>query len=98
MSYLLVFLAGALLCNAIPHLVSGVQGRPFPSPFAKPPGVGNSPPLINMLWGFANLALALFLGKRLATDNLPHGLIAASVGFLLSGLFLAWHFGKERAR
>jgi hypothetical protein len=30
--------AGAFLTNAVPHFVSGVMGRPFQSPFAKPPG------------------------------------------------------------
>jgi len=32
------FFGGAALLNAVPHLVSGVMGRRFPSPFAKPPG------------------------------------------------------------
>ena len=31
---------GAFLANAVPHLVSGMMGRPFQSPFAKPPGEG----------------------------------------------------------
>ena len=98
MSYVLIFLAGALLGNAIPHLVSGLRGDPFPTPFAKPPGIGDSPPLVNFLWGVANLGLALALGKRLATDNVPHGLIAAAAGFLVIGVFAAWHFGKVRSQ
>ena len=32
------FFAGAFLANAVPHFVSGVMGRVFQSPFAKPPG------------------------------------------------------------
>jgi hypothetical protein len=32
------FFGGAFLSNAVPHFVSGVTGRPFQSPFAKPPG------------------------------------------------------------
>ena len=40
--YVSYFFAGALLTNAIPHFVSGVMGRPFQSPFAKPPGQGLS--------------------------------------------------------
>ena len=31
------FFGGAFLTNAVPHFVSGVMGRPFQSPFAKPP-------------------------------------------------------------
>ena len=34
------FFGGAFLANAIPHVVSGMMGRPFQSPFAKPPGQG----------------------------------------------------------
>ena len=40
LNYIALFFAGAFLCNAIPHLVAGLQGQPFPSPFAKPPGRG----------------------------------------------------------
>jgi hypothetical protein len=40
---------GFFLCNAIPHFVSGVTGRPFQSPFAKPPGEGLSSSIINVL-------------------------------------------------
>ena len=35
--YLLEFLSGALLTNAVPHFVWGLAGTPFQSPFAKPP-------------------------------------------------------------
>ena len=30
------FFGGAFLAYAVPHFVSGVMGRPFQSPFAKP--------------------------------------------------------------
>jgi hypothetical protein len=36
------FFGGCFLSDAIPHFVSGVMGRPFQSPFAKPPGQGLS--------------------------------------------------------
>ena len=29
---------GAFMANGVPHFVSGVTGRPFQSPFAKPSG------------------------------------------------------------
>lgn len=51
MKFVAFFLAGALLCNGIPHLSSGLTGSPFPTPFAKPRGVGASPPLVNFFWG-----------------------------------------------
>ncbi len=48
-TYIAYFFAGAFLVNAIPHFVSGVTGRPFPSPFASPPGKGLSSPVVNVL-------------------------------------------------
>ncbi len=49
------FFGGVFLANAVPHYVSGMMGRPFQSPFAKPPGKGLSSSTVNVLWGFANL-------------------------------------------
>ncbi len=90
-------LAGMLLTNAVPHLVQGLSGSPFQSPFAKPPGVGESSPLINFYWGFANLAGGIALLRAFApADNLGWGLFAA--GVLLIGTQLAWHFGKVRSK
>ena len=54
--YVLQFVSGLLLANGVPHFVQGVSGHRFQSPFASPPGVGESSPLVNVLWGFANLA------------------------------------------
>ena len=41
-TYVAYFFGGAFLVNAIPHSVSGVLGRAFPSPFSSPPGQGES--------------------------------------------------------
>jgi hypothetical protein len=93
---LLLVLAGALLCNAIPHLTSGLRGEPFPTPFAKPHGVGLSPPVTNMLWGtadlFAGIAILISHPARLALPDWA----ALAIGFLALGLFAARHFGKVR--
>ena len=51
------FFGGAFLTNAVPHFVSGIMGRPFQSPFAKPPGEGLSSSTVNVLWGFLNLVV-----------------------------------------
>ncbi|MGC9198477.1 MAG: hypothetical protein ACP5E5_05990 [Acidobacteriaceae bacterium] len=59
--YLVEFLSGALLANGVPHFVQGLSGVPFPTPFASPPGVGDSSPLGNALWGFGNLAAGAVL-------------------------------------
>jgi hypothetical protein len=78
--YLAYFWGGAFLTNAIPHLVSGVMGRPFQSPFAKPRGEGLSSSTVNVLWGFFNLAI----------DDA----IALGLGVLLFGLVTARLFGR----
>jgi hypothetical protein len=90
------FFGGAFLCNAVPHLVSGVMGRPFQSPFAKPPGQGLSSSTVNVMWGFFNLALAYGLICQVGDFNLRSVADAASLGlgFLLIGLMSARLFGR----
>ena len=58
-AYLAYFAAGALLVNGVPHFVNGISGKRFQSPFASPPGVGESPPLVNVLWGWPTSSAAL---------------------------------------
>ena len=97
MTIFMLLLAGLLLCNCIPHLASGLQGDVFPTPFATPRGIGNSPPLVNFLWGAANLGLGVFL----LTHWLPAGaagLSAVCVGFLAAGTFCSLHFARKAAR
>jgi hypothetical protein len=60
-SYVAYFFGGAFLVNAVPHFVSGVSGRSFPTPFASPPGKGVSSSLANVLWGTLNLVIGYFL-------------------------------------
>jgi hypothetical protein len=90
------FFAGAFLTNAIPHLVSGLMGRPFQSPFAKPPGEGLSSSTVNVLWGFFNIAVGygLMAGVgRFDPRSAPHA-VAAGLGSLLIGLVSARLFGR----
>jgi hypothetical protein len=49
--YVLEFVSGMLLTNGVRHFVQGVSGHRFQSPFGYPPGVGESSPLSNTLWG-----------------------------------------------
>jgi hypothetical protein len=99
MTVFMLVLAGLLLCNCIPHLASGLQGDAFPTPFATPRGIGNSPPLVNFLWGAANLGLgALILMRFLALDAAGSGLLAVFVGFLAAGIFTSLHFARKAAR
>lgn len=97
MHYLLMFIAGTFLCNTIPHLVSGLRGDLFPSPFASPPGKGNSPPVVNFAWGTTNLVIGggLVSHAQGSFADLP-GLGALLLGWIACGVMLAVHFGKVR--
>lgn len=93
------FLAGLLVCNAIPHLVSGVRGERFPTPFARPPGVGMSPPVVNVLWGWLNLFAGLAIMPHLILFSPVMPLfntlwVSFALGFLVAGVFLAIYFGR----
>ena len=97
MTYALLVLAGMLLCNCIPHLAAGLRGEAFPTPFASPPGKGLSPPVLNFVWGTANLLFGISLLPRLDEVDPRLGRLALLVGFLLLGLYLSRHFGQVRA-
>src|SRR5450756_323581 len=93
--YLSYFFGGAFLTNVIPHFVSGVMGRPFQSPFAKPPGKGLSSSTVNVLWGFFNLAVGYVLICRVGDFDLRSADSAAALGLgiLLMALWTARIFG-----
>lgn len=95
-----LFTAGLLLCNSVPHLCAGLQGRPFPTPFARPRGVGDSPPSVNFLWGAANLLIGLLLlVRRIDSIGLNANGAFLLAGVLVAGAYLSHHFGKVmRAR
>lgn len=93
---------GAFLANAVPHYVSGAMGRPFQSPFAKPPGQGLSSSTVNVLWGFVNLVFAYLLIARVggfdlrASDNAAAlGLGILSIGVMSARLFGRFHGGHS---
>src|SRR5271155_1553417 len=90
------FFGGAFLANAVPHAVSGVMGRPFQSPFAKPPGEGLSSSTVNVLWGFFNLGIGYLLASRIGDFDWRQtgDVVALGLGGLLIGLFSARHFGR----
>ncbi len=87
---------GAFLANAVPHFVSGMMGRPFQSPFAKPPGEGLSSSTVNVLWGFANFVIAYLLIARVGNFDLHAAdqVIAAGAGVLFIGVMTARLFGR----
>ncbi|MGI4879682.1 MAG: hypothetical protein ACRYG4_19575 [Janthinobacterium lividum] len=97
MTYVLLVFAGALLCNCIPHLAAGLRGEAFPTPFGSPPGKGLSSPVINFVWGTANLLIGISLLPRLADADPQLGRLALLVGFLAIGISTSLHFGRVRA-
>ncbi len=87
---------GAFLANALPHLVVGISGSPFQSPFATPPGEGLSSATVNVLWGFSNLVVGYLLVVRVGRFDLRrtgHAL-ALAAGFLAMAVMLARTFGR----
>jgi len=94
--YVAYFFSGAFLVNAVPHFVSGVCGRSFPTPFASPPGKGESSPLVNVLWAALNAVVGYFLLAHLGEfhfRNIPDAVVFG-VGGLLMALMLARAFGR----
>jgi len=90
------FFGGAVFANAIPHWVAGAMGRPFQSPFAKPPGEGFSSSTTNVLWGGFNLGIAYLLLVRVGDFNIrdPAAAGTAGLGGLLLTLATARRFGR----
>jgi len=90
------FFGGVFLANVIPHLVSGMMGRPFQTPFAKPPGKGLSSSTVNVLWGFFNAVVGYLLVVRVGDFDLRSisDVLALASGALLISLQSARHFGQ----
>ena len=95
-NYISYFFGGVFLANAIPHIVSGMMGRPFQSPFAKPAGEGLSSSTVNVIWGFFNAMVAYLLIFHVGTFDLhsTSDIFAMGIGAFLIALFSARHFGK----
>lgn len=74
------FFAGAFFANFVPHFVSGVLGRTFPTPFASPPFRGPSSPRVNVLYALGNLAVAYALLTRVGDFDARSALHAGAFG------------------
>jgi hypothetical protein len=94
--YVSYLFGGAFLTNAVPHFVSGVMGRPFQSPFAKPPGQGFSSSTVNVLWGFSNLVVGYVLIGRVGNFDLrsTDDVVALGLGIVLTGTIMSYRFGR----
>ncbi len=90
------FFGGAFLANSVPHIVNGISGQPFQTPFAKPPGQGLSSSTVNVVWGFFNLAVAYILLVWLGQFDIHYWwqVVTAFAGALLLSVMMARHFGR----
>jgi hypothetical protein len=95
-NYLAAFFSGAFLANALPHLVNGVSGDRFPTPFSKPRGKGLSSPVTNVLWGMLNIVLGYVLLRigRVHGDNTV-SLIILFIAVTAKSLGSAINFQKK---
>lgn len=94
--YVAYFFGGAFLANAVPHFSNGISGRSFPTPFAKPPGKGLSPPTVNVLWGAFNAVVGYLLVFRVGYFAVhdTQSVLLVGVGALAMGVMLSQAFGQ----
>ncbi len=90
------FFGGAFFANALPHLINGISGNPFQSPFASPPGQGLSSSTVNVLWGFFNLAIGYLLVCRVGKFELRNNrhVLVLGAGILVMSVELARALGR----
>ena len=96
--YLTRFIAGLSLANGVPHFVNGISGKRFQSPFASPPGVGESSPLVNVIWGMINFVIGFVLIYAVRDFNvgLTLDVLAVALGVFSAAVGLSIHFGRVR--
>jgi hypothetical protein len=94
--YVSYFFGGLFLANSIPHIVSGLMGRAFQSPFATPSGKGLSSSTVNVLWGWLNIGVGYALTLHVGHFDI-HSLAnvaAFGLGGILISIVSARHFGQ----
>lgn len=99
-TYLAYFFAGAFLANGVPHFVHGIAGKKFQSPFASPPAVGESSPLVNVIWGLVNFIIGYVLIFAIGdfTFGLTRAAVMVGLGALITAVALALYFERVRSR
>jgi hypothetical protein len=93
--YVAYFFAGAFFSNSLPHLINGLSGNAFQSPFASPPGIGLSSAMVNVLWGLFNLVVGYLLVCRVGLFDLRNTrhVLVFGAGILVMSVMLAHAFG-----
>ena len=98
MIYVAYIFSAFCLVNGIPHFIQGVCGHRFQSPFARPSGIGESSPLVNVLWGSFNFLLGYlvlsYAGFFVVGQNIATIVFFSAV--FGSSIVLAVVFGRIR--
>jgi hypothetical protein len=91
---ILTFVSGALLFNAIPHLVRGICGDRHMTPFSR-----TSSAVTNVIWAWVNIVIGgwLFMSAT-AVDLAAKRVVSFAAGGFLLSLFLAWFWSNPEAR
>ena len=99
-AYLAYFFAGVFLANGVPHFVHGISGKKFQSPFASPPAVGESSPLVNVIWGLVTFIIgyALIYGVGDFTFGFSPAVLMVGLGAIVASVALAFYFRRVRSR
>jgi hypothetical protein len=99
-AYIAYFFAGVFLANGMPHFVQGISGKKFPTPFASPPGRGESSPVVNVVWGLVNFLIgyALLFGVEEFVPGLNRTAAMPALGALCTSIGLALYFGRGVAK
>jgi hypothetical protein len=98
-NYIACFFAAMFLTNVVPHLVHGISGDPFPTPFAKPPGKGLSSPTVNVVWALFNLVAGygLFRAGKVARGG-DLALVIFFAGIVAISIMASVSFQKKHAK
>jgi len=89
--YVAYFFGGATCANCLPHLMTGIVGKPLPTPFASPPFKGLSCPIVNVAWGLMNALIAYMLLAHVGNFDLRSWSAAGTsfLGFSVMALLCA---------
>ncbi|MHB8302041.1 MAG: hypothetical protein ACYDC6_04255 [Acidobacteriaceae bacterium] len=98
-NYIACFFSGMFFANVVPHLVHGISGDRFPTPFAHPPGKGLSSPTVNVVWALLNLVVGYILfrvGK--VSNGGDAALLIFFAGIVAISTWLSTGFAKKQAK
>ena len=90
-NYVACFFAGFWTLNVLPHLLHGINGQAFPTPFASPPFQGLSSPMVNTVWSLSNIVLAYWLARKgKLSPTRPVTMWLFFFGFAVLACFMAY--------